>query len=191
MIGEVGTGGDPLTANEIKVLRASARASRLTGAPISVHTAPALRAQPAILDLLAEEGADLSRVIVGHSDPIADDVPFLTTLLRRGAYVEFDLLGRPPLITRRRPTDAEVATTIVALVKAGFGERLLLSQDICTKTSLKAYGGTGYAFVEEMFLPHLKRLGLTEAQLATFVVDNPRRVFTLAAPRQAGATAPR
>jgi phosphotriesterase-related protein len=183
VIGEVGTTGNPLTGNELKVIRASGRASRITGAPISLHTSAALKEQPKILDLLAEEGADLSRVIVGHSDPIANDVPFLTELLKRGVYIQFDLLGRPPLVTRRRPTDAEVAAAILALVKAGHGERLLLSHDICTKTSLKAYGGTGYSFIEEMFVPYLKRQGATDAQIAAMIVDNPRRVFTFAAPQ--------
>ena len=37
IIGEVGINGDPLTANEIKSLQASARASRATGAAISLH----------------------------------------------------------------------------------------------------------------------------------------------------------
>ncbi len=187
IIGEVGTTGQPLTPNETKVIRASGRASRLTGAAISLHTTAALHEQPRVLDLLAEEGADLSRVIVGHSDPIADDIPFLTSLLKRGVYIQFDVLGRPPLITRTRPTDAEVGRTIRSLIEAGYGDRLLLSQDICTKTSLKAYGGTGYSYIEQMFVPYLKQIGVTDAHLAAIIVHNPARVLTFAAPQPARA----
>lgn len=183
IIGEVGTSNNPSDPTESAVIRASGRASRLTGAAVSLHMLGMLRQHTKVLDLLASEGADPSRVIVGHSDPIANDVPYLTDLLRRGVYVQFDLLGKPPLITRTRPTDVEVAATIVALIKAGFVERLLLSHDICTKTSLKAYGGTGYSFIEEMFLPYLKRQGVTDAQIETLIVANPRRVLTFTAPQ--------
>ena len=72
--------GNPLTANEIKVIKASARASRLTGAPVSLHI---YREQPQVLDLLQREGVDLSRVIVGHSDPLVADIPFMKRLLER------------------------------------------------------------------------------------------------------------
>lgn len=183
VIGEVGTSGNPLTPNEIKIIRSAARASRLTGAAISLHTWAQAREHQNILDMLAKEGADLSRVIVGHADPLANDVPYLMELLRRGVYVQFDVLGRPPLITRRRPTDLQVADATIALIKAGYGERLLLSQDICTKTSLKAYGGTGYSFVDEIFLPHLKRQGVAPEQIEALVVENPKRVLTFVAPQ--------
>lgn len=189
IIGEVGTTGNPLTPNETQVIRASGRASRLTGAAVSLHTSSALKEQPKILNLLAEEGTDLTRVVVGHSDAIANDLPFLAELLRRGVYIQFDVLGRPPVVTRRRPTDLEVAASVVALIKAGHGKRILLSQDVCTKTSLKAYGGTGYSFIEETFLPHLKRQGVTDAQISAMVVENPQRVLTFVAP-QAAETRP-
>ena len=37
IIGEVGIEGQPIEPNEVKSIRASARASRATGAPISFH----------------------------------------------------------------------------------------------------------------------------------------------------------
>jgi phosphotriesterase-related protein len=85
IIGEVGTVGNPLVPNEIKIIRASGRASRLTGAAVTLHTSALLKEQGKILDLLAEEGAALSRVIVGHSNAIANDLPLLKTIVDRGA----------------------------------------------------------------------------------------------------------
>jgi phosphotriesterase-related protein len=184
IIGEVGTTGNPLTPNEIKVIRASGRASRLTGAAITLHTAAQLREQPRILDLLEQEGADLERVVIGHSDGLADDLPFMTQLLRRGVTIEFDLLGRPPTITRGF-NDLATAKAIVELVKAGYGGRIVLSHDICTKVSLTSYGGSGYGYIEEFFLPYLKRQGVTEAQISTIMVENPKRILTFAATRGA------
>ena len=42
--------------------------------------------------------------------------------------------------------------------------------------------GTGYTFVLEKFLPYLRHLGVTEAQVHKMMVANPRRVLTLVEP---------
>ena len=134
IIGEVGTEGNPLVQTELNNIRAAGRASRLTGAAITLHTAALLKEQPRILNMLAEEGADLSRVIVGHSNPIATDLPFMKQLMDRGAYIQFDLLGRPPNV-RTVVSDADVANGIVAMISAGYLQKILLSQDVCTRSS--------------------------------------------------------
>ena len=131
--------------------------------------------------MLAAEGADLQRVVVGHSNRIAPELEFMTQLLARGVYIQFDTLGRPPTV-RRAVNDTDVAHGIVNLIEAGYVERILLSQDVCTKIQLKAYGGTGFSFIQEQFIPYLKQLGVTDAQIQTIMVDNPKRVLTFAAP---------
>lgn len=187
IIGEVGTEGNPLVPNEIKVIRASGRASRLTGAPVTLHTSALLKEQPKVLDMLAAEGADLKRVIVGHSNPIANDLPFMKQLLDRGVYVQFDTLGRSPSV-RTRLTDSDVAKGIVELIKAGFNDRILLSQDVCTKIQLKAYGGAGFSFIQEQFIPYLKQLGVTDVQINTIMVENPKRALAFVAPLAVNTT---
>ena len=47
---------------------------------------------------------------------------------------------------------------------------------------LKRYGGTGYAFILETFVPHLRSRGVSEDQVRTIMVENPRRLLTLAGP---------
>lgn len=183
IIGEVGTGGNPDKGLESKIIRASARASRMTGAAITLHSVGSFKQHSTLLKMLTEEGADPSRVIFGHSDLLAGQLDYLKSILDRGATIQFDLLGRPPLVTRTRPLDSEVARTIADLAKAGYADRILISHDICTKTSWKAYGGTGYSFIEETFLPYLKRLGVTPEQLNQIIVENPRRLLTFVAPR--------
>ena len=181
MIGEVGTEGDPLVPNEVKIIQASGRASRITGAPVTLHTSAQRHEQPRILDLLEAEGADLRRVVVGHSNSLAPDLPFMEELLARGVYIQFDTLGRQPTV-RRAVNDTDVAHGIVDLIDAGYVDRILLSQDVCTKIQLKAYGGSGFSFIQEHFIPYLKQLGVTDAQLQTIMVENPKRVLTFAAP---------
>ncbi|MBV6522452.1 MAG: hypothetical protein MNPFHGCM_02600 [Gemmatimonadaceae bacterium] len=183
IIGELGTSANPGAGIENRILRASGRASRLTGAAITLHSTEAARQHARILDILVAEGADPSRVILGHADYLAGDLTYITPLLERGATIEFDLLGKPPLVTRKWPIDSEVAKTIVALTKAGYADRIVLSQDVSAKMSLKSYGGTGYSFIEEQFLPYLKRQGITDAQIARIMVENPKRLLTFVAPR--------
>jgi phosphotriesterase-related protein len=74
------------------------------------------------------------------------------------------------------------------MIKAGYLDRILLSQDVCTKIQLQAYGGAGFTFIQEQFIPYLKRLGVTDAQIRTITVDNPRRALTMVAPGAGGAT---
>jgi len=182
VIGEVGINGGPLTPNERKSMRAAARASRLTGAPVMIHLGGEGAEKHAILDIAAEEGVDLGHVILGHCDGIAEDTPFMLELLRRGVFVAFDNLGREPAVAAPSRT-AVAAEAVPRLLEAGYEDRVLLSQDICWKTSLKAYGGVGYTFIQDQFLPRLRELGVTEAQVEKLMVANPRQAFTFCAPR--------
>ena len=194
IIGEVGIYGGPLTPNEVKSIRASARASRLTGAAISFHSEGGGREKFDAIDILREEGADLSRVVFGHSDSIAVDMEFMLELLGHGVYIQFDNLGRvgvtleanPPVdddsAAARAGRTAAAAGAIPRLVEAGYVDRILLSQDVCRKFHLKRYGGTGYSFVLQTFVPHLRSRGVSEDDVRAIVVDNPRRLLALSEP---------
>ena len=181
IIGEVGINGNPLTANEMKSIRASARASRITGAAISFHVGGRGEEKFTVLEAVAEEGADLRRVIMGHSNSIADDLPFMKRLLERGVFIQFDTLGRPDG-RLGGVDDGKVARGIVELIEAGYADRVLLSQDVCNKIHLKKYGGTGFSYVLENFLPALRDLGVEEEDIHKMMVENPVRALTFAAP---------
>lgn len=184
IIGEVATTKDPLSPVEVKVIRAAGRASRITGAPVSLHTdgSGSGRAH-AMLDLLEAEGTELGRVILGHCDNLVRDLPSLTGLLKRGVYVEFDGMSEFHML-RQPATAAHVGDGVVELIRRGYLERILLSQNVDQKIDLKAYGGMGYSFVLVQFAPHLKGKGVTEEQLKTLIYENPKRVLTFAAPRE-------
>lgn len=175
---------DPGDTAETRGLRAAARASRLTGAAVSLHQwYRDGRILEKTLDLFEREGGDLSRVIVGHMDGVtSQDLGKLRRLLERRVNLEFDLLGTPfrlnlPVMDERPMVDA-----IAALVKEGYGDRLLLSHDVCTKFQQLRYGGNGFTYIEIEVVPYLRRRGLTDAQIRQLTIDNPRRLLTLAAP---------
>lgn len=181
IIGEVGVkvATDPY---ERKLLAAAAQASNRTGAAISIHMSRGHHEQIDTLRLLKEAGADLTRVAMGHSNPIADNMPLMKHVVDSGAYIQFDLLGDPPTI-KSEVVDHDVALAIASLLKQGYGRQILLSQDVFLKTDLKAYGGAGYSFIIEQFIPYLRRMGVTDEQIAQMTVGNPKRLLTLAAPK--------
>ena len=193
IIGEVGVNGNPLTPNEMKSIRASARASRATGAAITFHVGGHMEEKFTVIETVAAEGGDVTRVVMGHSNWIVDDLPFMKRLLERGVYIQFDTLGYLEALARSRlgrPDDYAVAQAIVELIQAGYVNQILLSQDVCTKLQLKKYGGRGYSYILEFFLPELRRLGVTDAQIQTIMVENPRRVLTFAAPAEGTKATP-
>jgi phosphotriesterase-related protein len=181
LIGEVGVNGDPLRPNEIKSILASARASRLTGAAISFHRGGAGSERHKTLNLVGEEGVNSNRVILGHSEEIVTDLDLMLELLERGVYIQFDLLGRETSLTAS-PT-SQVAKAIPHLIEAGFEDRILLSHDVCWKVHLQHYGGFGYSFLLEKFLPYLHENGVTKSQTEKFMVENPARILPFQSPQ--------
>jgi phosphotriesterase-related protein len=168
------------------ILQAAAKASRMTGAPISLDI-PLGQAAPEIvleaLEVLHAAGADLNRVAVGHADVIALDMPMMQRLLQRGVYLQFDRLGDFPHVLTK-VSDHDVAIAVIELLKQGQGRRLLLSQDVCAKTDLKAYGGSGYAFILEQYSTYIRQLGITKEQIQMILVENPQRLLSFAAPQE-------
>ena len=73
-----------------------------------------------------------------------------------------------------------VGEAIPKLIEAGFEDRLLISQDVCLKVQLKHYGGTGYTFILDKFIPFLRTQGLTEEHIDKLLIKNPQRVLTFA-----------
>ncbi|QFS84940.1 hypothetical protein FIU97_18795 (plasmid) [Roseivivax sp. THAF40] len=179
LIGEIGVSAD-FTADEEKSLRGAARAQRRTGLPLMVHLPGWFRLGHRVLDIVEEEGGDLRHTVLCHMNPSHMDAVYQATLAQRGAFIEFDMIGMDYFYADQGvqcPSDEEVARAIVALIEAGFLDRILLSQDVFLKMMLTRYGGNGYAFVTKHFLPRLQRHGLDAAALETLMVTNPRRVF--------------
>ena len=182
IIGEIGCSW-PLTPNERKVLQGAAAAQQETGASILIHPGRDDAAPREALDVLAESGADLGRVIMGHLDRTTTDYDVLTEIAQSGCYLEYDLFGLEsshyPLSEIDMPSDAQRMDFIVRLVNDGFGDRIVIAHDVCTKHRLVRYGGHGWAHILEHIAPGLVKKGLSEAQVDAILVDNPARILTL------------
>ena len=184
VIGELGVSGAPIPAEEEKVLRAGARAALATGAAVSLHLDP-LPPHPALpaIDVLVEEGLPSDRIVAGHLD-VVQDLDLHRAVAARGVFLGFDQLGCECYADELGPNfswghDAWRLPFIQALVDAGHGGQLLLSQDVAMKMDLRAYGGRGYAHVLRWVVPTLEQLGVPRTALDAMLVENPARAFAL------------
>lgn len=154
---------------EEKVTRAVARAQLQTDAPVWIHTEAGTMGLE-MLDILEEEGVDLTKVAVGHSDRNADPYYHLK-LAERGAYVQFDGPGK----IKYYPDSTRV-DLIKNLLEKGHRERLLISGDMGRQSYLHAYGGgPGFEYIIQKFIPRLLDEGLTQEDIQTIFVENPAR----------------
>ena len=183
IIGELGCTW-PLTENERKVLRAGARAQRETGAAIQIHPGRNEAAPAEILDLLAEAGTDLGRVVMGHLDRTFPDVDQVIELASRGCYLEYDLFGWEtsyyPLSEMDMPNDAMRIGYIARLLDAGLASRIVIAQDICFKHRWTKYGGLGYGHILTNIVPRMRERGISEEDLHSILEANPARILAFA-----------
>ena len=185
LIGEIGCSW-PLEEIERRALSAAARASRLTGAAISVHPGRHRAAAAEIVECLCREGAEPARVVICHMDRTYPDGRGVAEVLALGVNVEWDFFGIEQshywLGDVELPTDRGRLRLIGELAESGFAERLLLSQDICTKTRLLRWGGHGYGHLLRNVRPLMRLLGFDAALVETLLGANPRRLLALAPP---------
>lgn len=187
VIGEIGLGDfsnpDVLNDNEIKSVTASARASRLTGAPMNLHTFVTVRAANEVLDMLEKEGVDLNHVVMSH---VGGSFPIdaLVALIDRGVYVERDFLGQAPGGPFGGASAADVADWVVALASKGdkYVKRILLSHDVCIQGQLTINGGGGYAYILEQVVPLLKDR-VSQEVIDDILINNPQRAMTFTKPQ--------
>ncbi|MBI1773870.1 MAG: aryldialkylphosphatase [Proteobacteria bacterium] len=194
IIGELGCSW-PLRPDEAKVLRAGARAQRETGAPITIHPGRHIEAPFEILDVLDKAGADIGRVIMGHMERTNLPQDRLLQLARVGCYLEYDWFGevRPTFAYGRSdqyivdkqfavdvPSDGERLKTLAWLISQGFEDRILVSQDVCFKTRLTAYGGVGYAHIAKYVRRWMPEMGIAPDAIEKILFLNPRRVLQFA-----------
>jgi phosphotriesterase-related protein len=176
IIGEIGTDKPWVSALEERVHRAAARAAKRTGLAITTHGVMSAVGLDQIR-IFEEEGVDPARVVIGH----ADSYPILEhhlAILERGASVEFDFLGMSFNAVERHG-EPRVVELLCELLGRGHADRILLSQDVCNDAQLQRYGGNGYTYVATTFLPRLLAAGVSDAEIETMTVANPRRLLTI------------
>lgn len=160
-----------------RVLRASARAQMETGVPICTHTLPRNRTGLDQQRVFKEEGVDLSRTVIGHSDD-SEDLSYLEQIILNGSYLGMDRLGGT-----RPPTNEQRADHIAALVAKGYANRIMLSHDLqCyfdwIPADVFAASPRSFEYVPTTFRQLLLERGVSQTDFDQMTVHNPRTLFS-------------
>jgi len=186
MIGEIGTEW-PLVEEERKSLRAASIAQRLTGASMDIHPGRFETSPTELLKIAEDAGADLSRTIMLHMSRTPFKLSTRLEMLATGCYVSYDLFGFETYYTRKYGVfdllnDNQCINEIIQLINEGYLERILISEDTAFKHNWACYGGRGYAHLIENVIPLMRAKGMTQEQIDTITVENPKRVLTFVEP---------
>ena len=172
----------PYSGSEEKALRAAARTQAETGAAMTMHPCHHFgqaRHWDTYLDIIQEEGGNLEKCFLSHMEFWHADIDYQKSLIERGVTVAFDQFGSEEYARPgwRKPVDPVRVECIIKLVELGYASRIVLSNEVVRKHGLRKYGGHGYAHVLENITLDLKYGGVTEEQLNTMLIENPKRLF--------------
>ena len=162
-----------------RVLRAVAQAHRATGVPITTHTHAHTRRGLEQQRVFAEEGVDLGRVIIGHCGDTTD-LDYLEELIAAGSYIGMDRFGLDNILSFDERVD-----TVARMCERGHAGKMVLAQDASCYIDWLPEAALPlvlpnwhYLHIHNDVLPALRRRGVTEEQITTMLVDNPRAIFT-------------
>ncbi len=162
-------------------IRMSAGLHKRTGLPIMTHAHADRRMGLRQQDILAKEGVDLSKVIIGHCDD-TNDIDYILNVLKNGSYIGMDRMG----IVKFNPTEKRI-DMLEKLIALGYGDRIVLSHDCNIMSDYSRVGGIrrirrddpvcNFRIVSEVVLPELRRRGIPDEVIADLTENNIRRFF--------------
>lgn len=199
ILGEQATGLGEILPHEEISLRAAVRAHAATGVSLVTHTTHGTMALEQI-EIFRQEGADLSRVVIGHMD-IQPDLDYVIEVLNQGVNIAFDTIGKQSWDFFLEPgpqhpregeypkrayfrSDRERAIRLVELVARGYESQLFVSQDLTgaeVYLNPKTHGQWGLGYLGAVFLPMCIHHGLDPKKIDVLTRDNPVRLLTLGA----------
>lgn len=167
-----------LTPGVERVMRAVGQAHVEAGVPITVHTNPHTGSGLVAQRVLGEEGVDLSKVVIGHCGD-STDLDQLCRIADAGSYLGMDRFGLDLLLPFENRVD-----TVVELARRGYAEKMVLAHDAACfidwfpeQVTAQAMPNWNFTHISDDVLPALRERGVTEEQITTMLVDNPRRYF--------------
>jgi len=167
-----------LTGDVERILRATARAHRRTGVPISTHTNAARRVGLEQQRIFREEGVDLSRVVIGHSGDTID-LRYLEELIGNGSSIGMDRFGIDTIL----PFEDRV-NIVAEMCRRGHAGKMVVSQDAACyidwfpeQSLSKVLPRWNYLHIHGDVIPALKKKGVSDEHLHAMLVENPRRIL--------------
>jgi len=171
-----------LTDYEKSVHIAAVNAQKATGVPIITHTDERSGVEQA--EFLLSLGADPKKIMIGHVNSV-NDVNYHRAILQKGTSIAFDRMGLAAVFDF---TEEDNCRNVAQLIKEGFVKKIMLSQD--TVLSLgrdrfadlneewsNAFKNSKIDFICREAIPMLKAEGVTDQQINTMFIDNPKNLF--------------
>jgi phosphotriesterase-related protein len=170
-----------------RLIRAVAKTHLTTDVPIITHTHALSKRGLDQQRILGEEGVDLSRVIIGHSNETTD-LDYLQTLMEAGSYIGFDRCGLNIVVD----LDAQIET-LAELCRRGYAEKIVVSHDRHCQSDWfreedveRVLPQWNFRYIQGGLVPALQERGVTDDQIQQMTTRNPRDFF---AARRAGTPA--
>lgn len=164
-----------LTPGVERIMRAIAKAHLATATPITVHTHPATEQGLVVQRVMGEEGVSPSAIVLGHSGDTTD-ADHLSTLAEAGFWLGMDRFGINLATTFEARADI-----VVEMCRRGYAERMMLAHDAACYIDwidpnvLAFLPDWHYLHIERDVLPYLREHGVSDQQIDTMLVENPRR----------------
>jgi phosphotriesterase-related protein len=174
---KVASSANAITNYEKHFFVAAAKVSAETGTPIITHTQEGTMGFEQA-ELLLANGASPDRIMIGHIEG-STDLRYFLKILETGVSIGFDRFGIENFFGS--PTDAARVACIVALVKSGYGDKIMVSHDSIYNWVGKSLDILPPTHPETVFLKILSAFaaaGLSEAEINKILIDNPRRFLS-------------
>jgi phosphotriesterase-related protein len=163
-------------------MRAVAAAHHRTGAPVMVHTHPGSRTGLEVKRVLCDSaGVEPARVLLAHSGDTTD-CDHLAGLADAGFTLGMDRFGLNVETTFEARAD-----TLVEMCRRGYAGSMVLSQDASCyidwidQEVLPFMAQWHYLHIGDEVLPYIRDRDVTDGEIATMLIENPRRFFETAA----------
>jgi len=192
-----------LSQQQEKLLRAVARISNETGLSVTIHPGFLIGSDGRrIFKILNEEGMDPQRLIIAHlqqfivecdlkklvenPDTWGLKLEYAKELLDQGVCLSIDTFGHywdAEWIGFVRPTEWQKLAALLALIKEGYSQQLLIGTDTFLKIQTQRFGGEGYARLTRSVIPLLKsQLSVfncvSDFDIRQITVENPARLLS-------------
>lgn len=174
---------DEITPYEKMFFQAAAKVQQETGISIITHTQEGTMG-PEQAELLVSEGADPSRILIGHMCGNTD-INYHARTLEQGVYVGFDRFGIQGFVGA--PMDSARVAVLIGLIGSGYTNQLMMSHDTVNiwlgkqpsfpEELLHLVSNWNVSHIFENIIPALKEGGVTDEQVEKILVDNPRNIF--------------
>ena len=170
IIGEIGAKRSPMSPAEERVLRAGGFAQLQTGVSIYTH---ASRSTVGLdqAKILLSIGVPPERIVIGHADTVPRK-EYWSQLLDMGVTLGFDTV-KPGF-----PYEFGVRIDgLTWLAERGSIDQVVVSNDVCYRSHLRAFGGSGYPYCVTGFFDSLRQVGFGDQEFQTIFYDTPVRLL--------------